>query len=156
MIHHQKKPSDLNPYCEVHDTKGQHLFSTLFWCNHSLSALIKWNWHLVWCATQNLLPIMFNVGRQGVFSSDRSSYSDIVLLYIYISGHFFHIFTQSIAAIDVTTVTLSRCNSINAIDVTRWRLVHWSSGPLAHWSIGPLVHWFIGPLLFVTLNSNVY
>ena len=31
----------------------------------------------------------------------------------------FQTFTQSIDAIDVTSVTLSRLNSINAIDVTR-------------------------------------
>ena len=35
-------------------------------------------------------------------------------------GHFFQIFTQSIDAIEVTRVTLSRLNSINAIDVTRY------------------------------------
>ena len=32
----------------------------------------------------------------------------------------FQIFTQSLDAIDVTSVTLSRLNSINAIDVTRY------------------------------------
>ena len=55
-------------------------------------------------------------------SSDRSSCSDDGLLYIYLSGHFFQIFTQSIDAIDVTSVTLSRSNSVNAIDVTRCKL----------------------------------
>ena len=45
-------------------------------------------------------------------SSDRSSYSDVVL------QHFFR-FSQSIDATDVTSVTLSHLNSINAIDVTR-------------------------------------
>ena len=34
-------------------------------------------------------------------------------------GNFFQIFTQSIDANDVTSVTLSHLNSINAIDVTR-------------------------------------
>ena len=49
-------------------------------------------------------------------SSDRSSYSDVGLVYIH---PLFEIFTQSNDAIDVTSVTLSRLNSINAIDVTR-------------------------------------
>ena len=48
-------------------------------------------------------------------SSDRSSYSDVVLLE---TVQLSQIFTQSIDAIDVTSVTLSRLNSINAIDVT--------------------------------------
>ena len=49
-------------------------------------------------------------------SSDRSSYSDVVLLE---TAQLFQIFAQSIDATDVTSVTLSRFNSINAIDVTR-------------------------------------
>ena len=56
-------------------------------------------------------------------SSDRSSYSDDVLLYI--RRPFFQIFTQSIDAIDVASVTLSRLNSINAIYVTRVTLSRW-------------------------------
>ena len=52
-------------------------------------------------------------------SSDRSSCSDDGLLYIY-PHPLFQIFTQSLDAIDVTSVTLSRLNSINAIDVTRY------------------------------------
>ena len=52
-----------------------------------------------------------------IVSSDRSSYSDDGLLYIYPSKPLFQIFTQSIDAIDVTSVTLSRLNSINAIDI---------------------------------------
>ena len=53
-------------------------------------------------------------------SSDRSSYSDDGLLYIRSSGsHFFRFSLQSIDAIDVTSVTQSCLNSINAIDVTR-------------------------------------
>ena len=50
-------------------------------------------------------------------SSDRSSYSDVVLLD---TVQLSQIFTQSIDTIDVTRVTLSRLNSINAIDVTRF------------------------------------
>ena len=50
-------------------------------------------------------------------SSDRSSYSDDGLVYI---SPLFEIFTQSNDAIDVTSVTLSRLNSINAIDVIRY------------------------------------
>ena len=49
-------------------------------------------------------------------SSDRSSYSDVLLLE---TVQLSQIFTQSIDTIDVTSVTLSRLNSINAIDVTR-------------------------------------
>ena len=43
-----------------------------------------------------------------------------VMMVYYISiNPLFQIFTQSLDAIDVTSVTLSRLNSINAIDVTR-------------------------------------
>ena len=56
--------------------------------------------------------------KSGIVSSDRSSYSDDGLLYIYPQRQLFQIFTQSIDAIDVTSVTLCRLNSINAIDVT--------------------------------------
>ena len=51
-------------------------------------------------------------------SSDRSSCSDDGLLYICAQRQLFQIFSQSLDAIDVTSVTLSRLNSINAIDVT--------------------------------------
>ena len=51
-------------------------------------------------------------------SSDRSSYSDDGPLHIQ-QRPLFEIFTHSIDSIDVTSVTLSRLNSINAIDVTR-------------------------------------
>ena len=51
-------------------------------------------------------------------SSDRSSCTDDGLLSIY-PRQLFQIVTQSLDAIDVTSVTLSRFNSINAIDVTR-------------------------------------
>ena len=50
-------------------------------------------------------------------SSDRSSYSDDVLLYIRSSRPLFQILTQDIDAIDVAIVTLSRLNSMNAINV---------------------------------------
>ena len=58
-------------------------------------------------------------------SSDRSSYTDDGLLLaptgalVVAPLPLFQIFTQSIDAIDVTSVTLSRLKSINAIDVTR-------------------------------------
>ena len=42
-----------------------------------------------------------------------------IYIYLYIRP-LFQIFTQSLDAIDVTSVTLSRLNSINAIDVTRY------------------------------------
>ena len=51
-----------------------------------------------------------------LISSDRSSYSDAVILDTVLLSQ---IFIQSIDAIDVTSVTLSCLNSINAIDVTR-------------------------------------
>ena len=54
-----------------------------------------------------------------LISSDRSSCTDDGLLYIY-PGHFFQIFTQFLDAIDVTSVTLKRLNSINADNVTRY------------------------------------
>ena len=43
----------------------------------------------------------------------------MMVYYLYIRP-LFQIFTQSLDAIDVTSVTLSRLNSINAIDVTRY------------------------------------
>ena len=49
-------------------------------------------------------------------SSDRSSFSDDGLVYIH---PLFENFSQSNDAIDVTSVTLSNLNSMNAIDVTR-------------------------------------
>ena len=54
-------------------------------------------------------------------SSDRSSYCDDGLLYIY-PRPLFQFFTQSLHAIDVTSVTLSCLNSINSFDVTRCKL----------------------------------
>ena len=63
------------------------------------------------------LNCIFQFSGLYIFSSDRSSCSDDGLLYI---RPLFQIFTQSIDAIGVTSVTLSRLNSINAIDVTRY------------------------------------
>ena len=61
-----------------------------------------------------------------VVSSDRSSCNDDGLLYIrQRKRQLFQIFTQSIDAIYVTSVTLSRLNSINAIDVTRYLEIFW-------------------------------
>ena len=63
--------------------------------------------------------IAFLIGAKHlIVSSDRSSYSDDVILYIR-SSPLFQIYTQSLDAIDVASVTLSRINNINAIDVTR-------------------------------------
>ena len=42
------------------------------------------------------------------------------MMVYYISAQLFQIFTQSLDAIDITSVTLSRLNSINADDVTRY------------------------------------
>ena len=53
-----------------------------------------------------------------VVRSDRSSCTDDGLLYIR-AAQLFQIFTQSLEAIDVTSVTQSCLNSINAIEVTR-------------------------------------
>ena len=44
----------------------------------------------------------------------------MMVYYISAARQLFQIFTQSLVAIDVTSVTLSRLNSINAIDVTRY------------------------------------
>ena len=60
---------------------------------------------------------LFQIFTQPHVSSDRSSYSDDGLLYIRQWQQHFQIFTQSIDAIDVTSVTLCRLDSINAIDV---------------------------------------
>ena len=65
-----------------------------------------------------------NQSPYSIVSSDRSSCTDDGLLYIYIyiypQHQLFQIFTQSLDAIDVTSVTLKRLNSINADDVTRY------------------------------------
>ena len=70
-------------------------------------------------------PYPFLVFCSKIISSDRSSCSDDGL--VYISGSWqrplFQIFTQSIDAIDVTSVTQSCLNSINAIYVTRYWLM---------------------------------
>ena len=58
--------------------------------------------------------------QKAFISSDRSSCSDDGRLSI---NPLFQIFTQSIDAIDVTSFTLSRLNSVNAIDVTRCKLM---------------------------------
>ena len=65
------------------------------------------------------IMILVKPGYHCFVSSDRSSCTDDGLLYIRSSNPLFQIFTQSIDAIDVTSVTLRRLNSINAIDVTR-------------------------------------
>ena len=54
---------------------------------------------------------MYNLST--IVSSDRSSYSDNVILYNVQLLEF-----SLIDVIDVTSVTLSRLNSINAVDVT--------------------------------------
>ena len=68
-------------------------------------------------------PVDSSVEEEGIISSDRSSCRDDGLLYVHLPIYpqqpLFQIFTQSIDAIDVTSVTRSRLNSINVIDVTR-------------------------------------
>ena len=54
-----------------------------------------------------------------IFSSDRSFCSDEWWFIIFPQQQLFQIFTQSIGAIYITSVTLGCLNSINAIDVTR-------------------------------------
>ena len=84
------------------------------------------------------------------------------MMVYYISRPLFQIFTQSIDAIDVISVTLSCLNSIKEF------LVHWSIDPLVHWSIGPVVHdplvhlsigplvrWSIGPLDYWSIGPLV-
>ena len=71
-------------------------------CN-TMNTILEWIHHIVSAYFGNFI------------SSDRSSCTDDDLWYVPL----FQIFTQSIDAIDVTSVTLSRLNSINAIDVTR-------------------------------------
>ena len=44
----------------------------------------------------------------------------MMVYYISAARQLFQIFTQSLDAIDVTSVTLKRLNSINADDVTRY------------------------------------
>ena len=71
--------------------------------------------------SESLSPSFGNLRQKGTFiSSDRSSCTDDGLLYIYPQHQLFQIFTQSLDAIDVTSVTLKGLNSINADDVTRY------------------------------------
>ena len=66
--------------------------------------------------------------RSILVSSDRGPYSEDSLLYI---QQLFQIFIQSINAIDFKSVTLSRLNRINAIDVKRLTWEYRTSiGPL--------------------------
>ena len=62
----------------------------------------------------------FLVASIYIISSDRSSCSDDGLLYIRQRQQLVQIFTQSLDAIDVTSVTLICLNSINAIEITRY------------------------------------
>ena len=78
----------------------------------SICPLVRWSiGPLVECRMLNVIKVKL--------LSERTSGVPPVILYLYIRP-LFQIFTQSIDAIDVTTVTLSRLNSIYAIDVTRY------------------------------------
>ena len=76
----------------------------------------------------------------------------------------FHIFTQSIDAIDVPMLQFSNVQMFQSnVFFFSWGgksflsispLVHWSIGPLVHWSICPLVHWSIGPLVQMSIRLN--
>ena len=76
-----------------------------------------------WCLAQippahERLPIQLNQQRFGLLAPTGAL---IVIVVYYISGAAatFQIYPQSINVFDVTSVTLSRLNSINVIDVTR-------------------------------------
>ena len=63
----------------------------------------------------------------------------IVIVVYYISNPLFQIFTQSLRAIDVTSVTLSRLNSNNAVDAKRcWLNVECSNVQMFQCSNDPM------------------
>ena len=75
------------------------------------------------CNSEKCESVMFcrKVKLKFFISSDRSTCSDDGLLYSHPQQHpLFQIFTQSLDAIDVTSVTLRHLNSINAVDVIRY------------------------------------
>ena len=105
------------------------LLNQLFWLFQHTSYLI-----LIFYSTS--IFVRFHSAPQFLFcwssilfiSSDRSSYSGDGLLYVYRTT--FRIFTQSIDAIDVTSVTLSRLNSINARNWFHKMLIECSNVPM--------------------------
>ena len=103
----------LNTTCWYVSTNVMFLWPILLKCVHIL--LILWS-TLLLASTGALIVMM--------------------VYYIYIrSRPLFQIFTQSIDAIDVTSVTLSCLNSINAVDVTRcWLNVEYSNFPITQCS----------------------
>ena len=86
----------------------------------------------------------------------------MMVYYISRQRQLFQIFTQSIDAIDVTSVTLSRISvSMQFMSQENFEcpLIHWSIGSLVPWfittigllvhgTIGPMDHWSIGPLFY--------
>ena len=80
-------------------------------------------------------------------SSDRATLCYYIYIFRYI-WPLFQIFTQSIDAIEVTSVTLSRLNSINAIDVTRYLGDSW--GYL--WDIWGISLGYLGDILGISLG----
>merc|ERR1712192_196068 len=105
----------------------------------------------------------------------------VYYMYIHPSRPLFQIFTQSIDSINVTSVTLSRLNISNAIDVLgiylgylwdifgiswgyvrdifgiSWEYLGISWGYLGDilGTIGPFVHWPIGPLVHWSIGPLV-
>ena len=92
-----------------------------------------------------------------------------MVYYISARRQLFQIFTQSLDAIDVTSVTLKRLNSINADDVTRylgdilgifWEYLGDILGISLRYlwdilgTIGPFLHWSIGRLVECQMLSS--
>ena len=95
-------------------------------------------------AVKNLLLefISANFLQNPQLTPTGAQYSDDVLVYIY-PRQLFQIFTQSIDAIGVTSVTLSCSNNINAIDVTRcWLNVECSNVQMFQCSNLQMSIWF--------------
>ena len=76
-----------------------------------------------------------------IVSSDRSSYSDDVIVYIQLGRPLFEIL--SIYAFLIMLFSFLRVTRVSSITL----LVHWSISPLDHWSIVPSFHRSIGPLV---------
>ena len=95
-------PSSTDENFRTHLNVKQILFET-----YMCKSRFGFSWLLSSCIPSRPHLPCPGCGSPDFVSSDRSSYSDDVLLYIQQAPNFFEIFTQSIDAIDVTSVTLS-------------------------------------------------
>ena len=81
-------------------------FQIWFWVRWAPGNVLRWGRTIGWLGLLHIPNVSPLYWIEISISSDRTSYSDVALLYIQL----FQIFTQSIDAIDVTSVTLSHLN----------------------------------------------